>query len=92
MSLYCRFLELWSSMDYDGIRNLFPSDLFKNGMVLHCHFDSDLLVLSNIPYYFTPFDVCNCLGIVYETFFGCYTFLAEDIIFNMSKVKSFYSM
>lgn len=82
------FLDAWNDKCEETIVKRF--DGFTNRdevFIVKCHFDSDLLVLSNVPNGLDEIKVCRLLDIPYEPNFGANTFLSEDMILNVSKVR-----
>lgn len=77
------FIEAWNCKLEETITNRFRNYPCQ----VKCHFNSDLLVISNAPSELTPPKVCNILNIDYEPHYGASTVLSEDIILNVSKVK-----
>ncbi|WP_458456520.1 hypothetical protein [Methanobrevibacter sp.] len=81
------FLEAWNNKCEERIVKRF--NRFKNhdDFMVKCHFDSDLLVLSNVPHGIDPVLLCGLLNIPYDNYLGASTFLSRDLILNVSKVK-----
>lgn len=78
------FLESWELEDKDTIKEIIRLRVGKCDIV-QCHFKSDLLVIHKPK--FGEMDLCHGLGLDYETFYGANTFMKEDMILNVSKVR-----
>lgn len=76
-------LKCWNNRDEESIknqiRNIGEFDLCV------CHFDSDLLIIHHPN--FSEMELCYGLCLHYDNNFGANTFLNEDMILNISKVK-----
>lgn len=84
------FLDAWNNKCEEMIVERFDGFEYYPSFTVKCCFDSDLLVLSNLPPQLKdPIKICRILEIQYNTEFGASTFLCEDMILNVGKVREF---